>query len=83
MNELEDIDNETLGEDWSDENKPQAFSGISIFSKSSNLPQNLVKNKILPSIPTYQKYRTAKNHVSIIHILCELNEKYFNRIYCL
>ena len=60
MNEFEDIDNEALGEDWSDENKPQAFSGVSIFSKSSNLPQNLVKNKILPSIPTYQKYRTAK-----------------------
>ncbi len=46
---------------WSNPNHPGAYSGLNIFSKENpdTKPQT-INDTILPSIPTYQKFRSKK-----------------------
>lgn len=51
--------NET--KNWTDINHPSAYSGIDIFAKENpTIKSSAIKNEILPSIPTYQKFRGKK-----------------------
>ena len=46
---------------WNDENNPSAYSGADIYKKENpHISKQSLLNKYLPSIPTYQKYRSKK-----------------------
>lgn len=46
---------------WSNSNHPSAFSGVNIFSiENEGTNKNEIRDTILPSIPTYQKFRGKK-----------------------
>ena len=47
---------------WSNSSKAVAFSGINLFLKENKdkTTKKTIKNEILPSIPTYQKFRNKK-----------------------
>lgn len=50
-----------MASDWIDPKNPGAFSGVSLFHKSNpNISRNEIKQNVLPSIPTYQKFRGKK-----------------------
>ena len=51
-----------LTNNWSDSSKAGAFSGINLFLKENEgkTTKKTIENEILPSIPTYQKFRNKK-----------------------
>jgi len=51
---------ERLAHLWKNGETAAAFSGQTLFNRQTKVPSQLIRRKLFPSIPTYQKFRAAR-----------------------